>query len=324
VGAKLCFQSDGNLVVYNPQGLAVWAANSLGGNELTLVGCTAQISNPATGAVPWGNWSFNPCYARIPGGGFSFLFDKSAGNSDFGAEMWIVAGSTTAATLASFKASIPTGTQAATAVNKMLPALVSPDFAEVMGDAGVSATIFSHNLTLFEIGGYINKDESKCYITVAGSAMPCSLTLTLSQDVQLLEETRTIMLGGVVPVTVTAGVSGNISFSTTLTPTLVGLKTVITPSAGLSADASVALGVDGFDVGIGGSLDLVTVSAPVNLGLAFIGPRSYSASADLDETMLDGSLSLFADALFVHYKHELVSWDGLNYSQHLFDSSGSF
>lgn len=321
-GGWLCFQGDGNLVVYDNAFSPLWATGSLGGDQLTLVGCTAKVSNQTTGSGIGTSWSFNPCFTSIPGGGFSFVFDKSAGDSDFGAELWVVAGATNAATLATFKQSLPSGT-IEDVVDGMIQGAPS-GFAEVLGDAGVSATVFSHNLTVFEVGGYVRTDENDFFVTVLDNTIHHDVSFDLvNQQFSLLDFSRTFMLGGVVPVTVGAGVDGHFTLNLGLNASPNSASATLTPEVGIDGSLSVGLGASGVQAGVEGSLNLATVSAPLTFAISFpqSGPRTWTSSATINETLLDGSLSLFAEAGPLHYSHELVSWDGLSYSQPLFSSA---
>lgn len=284
------------------------------------------------------------CGDPVSGGGFSYSFDQSWGNSDFGAGVWTVAAATNAAAMSNLVSSLSGTAQAD--VEALLPSSSPPaSFAEVMGDAGVSATLFSQSFTVMEVGGFVNPDPltpSTVNITVMGNTTSATLGASgslYSATQTFFSEDQDFLVGGVVPVTVSADVTGTIDVPSSLTSgvdpstgtnTSYSLVGSVTPTANLTVSASVGVGTSGFSAGVEGSLTLVNVTFPLGLDLDATS-RSYDAYADLNISTLDGDLSLYAEAdvdlgLFSideKYTYGLASWDGITYSQTLLNNSGS-
>jgi hypothetical protein len=195
----VCFQNDNNLVVYDGGGSALWASNTVTGNEQTLninACAITMIDGPAAALCDQWNrhdvcqatefgflfcgphdypdnglachsaenlemgWAScycgNPasytktvisapaCMMPLPGGGFSYLKDMKGGSSDFGAELWVLAAATSASGLSTLQSmtALSPAHDAVTEDTKMQVESPSPDWMEVLGDAGVSATLF--------------------------------------------------------------------------------------------------------------------------------------------------------------------------------------
>jgi hypothetical protein len=285
----------------------------------------------------------------LTGGGFSFVYDKRFGNSDFGAEMWIVGSATNAAGLAGLRASVPSGSAASSALDKLIPATgttVPSGFAEVLGSAGASATLFAQNLTILDVGGYVGDSSglsSKLTVTAAGTSIysgslvtgaggTYSATYGYSLEKAFIEHDQQLMIGPI-PVTLHADVTGTIGVSSTLTVTTTApfsLSSVTTPSLNLTVNASAAVGTAFVSAGVEGSLTLLDLSVPLNLSYSSAG-RTFNASNSLNVATLDGSIDLFAQVkvdLGIYsyekkYTKGIASWDGYAWNKVLLSTSGS-
>jgi hypothetical protein len=195
-GWRLCFQTDGNLVIYDGNNAAMWATSWEGatpyanssltfeGADLVLVNddhaaqCNAynqpacdasglncvtppqnpQLASACTSSSYWTEWSKGPqnLVKYLTAGGFSFLKDLQKGSSDFGAELWIVGGAANYNSINGLKANVASVAHAAAAVAADVPASPSTSYAGVMGDMGVAVTLFGKNLTVVEANAYAN------------------------------------------------------------------------------------------------------------------------------------------------------------------------
>jgi hypothetical protein len=169
--------------------------------------------------------------------------------------------------------------------------------------------------------------------TVLDESFEDGFTFKASDDLSNYEEyfcteffdvSSTITVG-VVPVTMSAGAEGcaNLSFSATPqynTSTHEGtLNIEFTPSLTSDLTAALGVGTDGFSAGVEGTVTLLEFSIPVTLDPKYnfnTTTFSYDSTGQIDLTMLDGSVDLYAKAdlgLFdVKYSKELFSWDGIS------------
>ena len=94
---RVCLDASGGLSVYAPLpfgGMFPVFATSKPASSLSLTDGTLA-THDASGHPNWTASVGDPGNA-VSGGGFSYVFDKSAGDSKFGAETWFVAGATNA------------------------------------------------------------------------------------------------------------------------------------------------------------------------------------------------------------------------------------
>jgi hypothetical protein len=285
----------------------------------------------------WGPASDTPVNA-VAGGGYSFVYDKRYGNGDFGAEMWIIGAATNANALANLRAAVPTGSSAANDLNGMLPSGTVPSsFAEVLGGAGASATLFGQNLTILDVDGYVGDNSglvNKLAVTAAGTSIYSasvspSVGYSYTLEKAFIDHDQQFMVGPI-PVTLHADVTGSIGVSETLTASTSSLSSVTTPNVNLTVNASAGVGGSFLSAGVEGSLTLLDMSVPLNLGYTSAG-RTFSASSSLNISTLDGSIDLYAQMKinmgFYTYKkkwtQDVASWDGYSFNKLLMSTSGS-
>jgi hypothetical protein len=305
----------------------LWCPLQMGAPE-TFSAKRASCGCGSSSFYTW--WSANPssCSTTLQGGGFSYLKDLRAGNSDFGAELWVLAASTSASGVMGLKSSVA-GTGAAAAVNADVPAQPASSWMEVLGDTGVSVTLFGQNQTIMEANAYIGSSTSGLTAGLDFKAMGITLynatsgsyTKEMSQELWSVDR---FYLVEFVPVTVHAGVTGTIGIH--LNYNLSDLnhpQASETPYTGLTLDASAGIGTEqDYSAGLEGSLDLVTVSLPFTQKLT-VDTRAFEAKTDFSVIMLDGQLDLYAALFPFKATLNLVSWDGYSTSTNLVDRKGT-
>ena len=361
--AHLDWQADGNLVLYDMNGAAKWATNTDGsgkilclkndgklavypnldltsplwtsgatastdyGAKLALDGFTLSISDTVNHATIWSKTP-DGCPQGLGGGAFSYVHDQSFGNSRFGAEMWVVAAGADADSINNLRSKANSTPKLKHATDMYLPAgSVSSGFVEVLGDAGVSATAFSHSFTIVELSGYVGNATSQSNGATLAMLGRSAISGTVGVDFSPPEATYTFFEAeqnfalGPIPIVVTADVTGTIGVDAGLIPGSTGVGVNVTPHADLTASASAGVGISGASAGVRGQLTLVDVRVPIDLTLSFTD-KTYSTSADLQISTLDGSIDLYAELLFAEWETNIASWDGFSHSVNLFTQSG--
>jgi hypothetical protein len=207
---------------------------------------------------------------------------------------------------------------------------VASSFAEVLGDAGVSATMFSRTETVMELSGYVGNaggQSNHVDLAVFGrSALSGTVGLDFSApttNATFFEAEATFTLG-FIPVTMHGEISGSVGADAQLVPGSSGVDIRVSPFATITASGSVSTGIACASAGIEGELTLIDVRVPLDLDLSFTStPRTYSLSGDLEISTLDGSIDLYADACGYKRSKDLASWNGVSSTANLFDQSGN-
>ena len=367
--AQLCFQLDGNLVVYDGYDHAVWAASSsheaatspsdvltFEGTNATVVNqdlesqcaagnlptcdasgnCTAPTGNGPSGCTSASYWTVWDSGVMAPitylgGGGFSFVKDLHKGNSDFGAELWIVGAANNAYSLAGLENTLPSGTDARSQTLAYLPASTPPtDYMEVLGDAGISVTLFGADEIVFYAGGYGSFDPTATTpaasdLGVYGplgakiwdSTLSSSIT-PMSVSEEFFQVSTLIDVGGI-PLTIAASATGEAGFNvgTSCNSSTESFGLGMTPYASLTADVSLTVGPEGVGVGIDGSLTLLQLSVPVSASASWTA-RSFQESMSFDVSTLSGEIDLVAEAGPLKASKTIASFNGYSTSVQLF------
>ena len=298
-GKTLSFQSDGNLVIYNSSSAAVWDSNTnvSGSPSYSLElgdSCTLTIASGSTV-----KWTGNSSCAVV-----NYSLEQSEGNSVFGA------------TLRTELTAEDTGT------------------ARVDTTTSIDLTILGVDIELFSATTYQTEtdngsDLGNVALTIFGES---AVSVNATYEQTFFEKSQTFTVG-FVPVTVTAGATGELKLGLSYA----GGALTITPSAGIYATLSAGVGADsdvaGASAGIRGTLTLIEVSLPIEVKVYVeSGKAKYSVSGTLELDTLSGSLELYAEAyvkvlgvkIGVDWSKTLFSWDGFSWSKSLFDKEGSF
>lgn len=366
-GNRLCFQNNGNLVITGAQDQVRWTSGGVAPNQtLTLdkcrvatldtkieaicsvadfdglkkcalpgVSCTEQQLKDWTTYLDYCafdeyiSWSYAPssCMSALPGGGFSYVKDLKAGNSDFGVELWVIGAAVNSTGLATLRDNV-SDSDGAAAVNEALPQSPPSGYFQVLGDAGVSATLFGQHSNILEAIGYVenlNGPKDSVRFLVGGmeiyEASVGDGLLNPSQSQEFLARDQQFFIGGV-PLTVHVAVTGQVGVQMNVDYNGSDLTATVAPYASLDADASVGVGVSGFSVGVEGELTLVRLSVPVAEKIN-IDSRAFSTSAEFKVDTLQGSLSLYAEAWPFKATKEIASFDGFGTAATLYSKSGS-
>lgn len=98
-----------------------------------------------------------------------------------------------------------------------------------------------------------------------------------------------------------------------------GINVALGPYAYVDAVGTIAVGVPGFEVGVKGNIGLVHVDVPISGGVNMAERASdhapvlrFDTKGQLKLRELDGSMSLFAEALLLTYEKEIFSWNGFH------------
>jgi YD repeat-containing protein len=368
-GDRLCFQDDGDLVISGHGFPEVkWSTGAAAPHQtLTLDKCTVANLDTTIGAIcseatfegikhcvffnhctaqerkdwqtfidwcafdDYVSWSYTPssCMSALPGGGFSYVKDLRKGNSDFGVELWVIGAAVNSAGLATLQDNVSESDGAA-AVNEALPQSPPSGYFQILGDAGVSATLFGEHRNILEGIGYVenlNGPKDSIRFLVGGTevyeASVGEGVLNPSQSQEFFSRDQQFFVGGV-PLTVHVGVTGRlgVQMNVDYDGGTSNLTATVAPYASLDADASVGIGVSGFSVGVEGELTLVRLSVPVAEKIN-IGSGAFETSAELKVDTLEGSLSLYAEAWPFKASKEIASFDGFGTSTTLYKKSGS-
>jgi hypothetical protein len=275
--------------------------------------------------------------SSVAGGGFSFVYDKAYGSKDFGLNLWIVAAATNKTALDALLAKVEKSSAPGKALDRLLPdssgQVSDSNFAETLGDAGVSATLFGNSVTLLEAGGYVRNDlTNNLAITAQGSSVYAG-SLGLSQSVSIsktfLKYSQQFMVGPV-PITISADMTGTVGVASTLALSSQAVATT-TPSLDVGVHASGGVGTSMLSAGVESSLQLLNASMPVGLTYTPSG-RGYNVSSKLSMSAMQGSLGLYAEAkvnlgffkIKKKFSKKLAGWDGVSLAnQTLLSTSGT-
>lgn len=341
----LAWTASGNLCLYTTSGAQLWCAlssNTSNSNYLTL------SSNSSTGTLTIYNsggtalWtqsgstfktsgSFPPVVTQVPATKLTLADGCKL-------ELKTASGSATntlssACTVARYNFENTEGSSmfGVTLGNSMTGTAGSSN--KLNSTTGIDVNILGNTGTLFETTGYqtTNSDGS---VTTAGEVEVLDYVqneLAFSISVDIFDQSKTFMVG-VVPVTVSASVSGSLGLGFEISSG----QLAITPAAGLSATVSAAVGAEskvaGASAGIKGDLTLLEISLPITLKVYKESAAwKFSCTGALTIETLSGTLSLFAEAyvklfgakLSVEYSKKIFSWTGLSWTKTLFSTTGS-
>jgi hypothetical protein len=376
----VCFQNDGNFVLYDSSGGAVWASNttnasggpghitpnalSLDGENLSIVDQSrAAFCNPLNECLRQNNQSLAACpgytttdqntcattaywtlwqpgaQAGLVGfaqGGFSFIKDAKAGNSQFGVDSWIFAGSANHATFNTLKTTNSSNSHAESAVTAIIPASPPSDYTMVMSDVGVSTTLFGATVTIIEANGFGYGANGVLGggldMTVLGLNLQpwtidtSGINVAVGYEQVFLAETEIVDVG--IPITLSGKVAGSVGINFTGAISLYPdpkLMIESAPFASLDAIVSIAVGVPGVEAGIQGDLTIIQLSVPFDTTFTFKsgGTSTYEESASVQVTQMSGALSLYASAGPFSASKQLCGWNGTTSTQSLFDMTGN-
>jgi hypothetical protein len=336
-GAKiLCFQDDGNLVTYlNANATSPnWSSGTYGHSNarLTMDSYTISISDQDSRQTLWSRTP-SDALEGLGNGAFSFVNDKHFGDTNFGAELWVVAAGADANSIANLQAKGNTDAKVGHLNGLYLPSgTVANNFAEVMGDAGVNATLLSSTKTIVELSGYVGNAGSQSNsfkLEVYGHS---TRTGTVGVDFSPPSVSATFVEAsaqfdvGPIPIEVSAEVTGTVGVDAQAVAGSSGFNVTVTPNANLTASGSVSTGVACVSAGIEGEVNLINVSVPLSLDLSIGSNGSstqYTMTGNLDISTLDGSIDLFANACLAEWKMNIASWNGVTYTASLFNQSGT-
>lgn len=295
---------------------------------MLLCGSTGAAYTPWQETVPY-------CDPTVSGESFSFVKEMRSGNSDFGAELWVVGAALNVNGINALRAAV-LGTGAQGTIDKDLPlgnGNPPSGYFQVLGDAGAGATLFGANFTVLDATGYVeNLDGPKDHIAVTSLgatlySLDTSGVADRSWSRTFFDMDQTYMLG-CIPVTVHAGVTGTIgihvnAYPNVATSQVVGFTGIMEPYASLDLDASVGVGVSGASAGIAGELNLVRLSFPFTLDITSFSNRTYKTSLDFSVHTLEGEVDLYAELGSLRAKKEIASFEGYATSANLFTQTGS-
>jgi hypothetical protein len=171
----------------------------------------------------------------------------------------------------------------------------------------------------------------------AGNNLAASLTYNLTwdkeQEIFSASANFTIFF---VPVTISAGLVGEVSFSFNLTPDFsvegatcnnltAGITGTATPAAGLSGFASAGVGASGMSVGLRVDLLLAEIGLPVSATVEYDNSDDVAAitttfNMTFQMKTLDGSVNAYAEFLGYEKEQELFKWSGPSWNTELIDA----
>lgn len=314
--AFLNWQPDGNLCLYTASGQYLWCSMAVSSsNVLTLESDGDLVVAGGAGYSVTGKQATtlelgDDCTLTMKKSGttvytlnagctvLKYAYEKKVGNSTFGT---------------SFSASL-TGTSGTSPKLEMA--------------AGLDVTVFGITKGLLDAyAAEYSSGSNTATLQILGQ----SVSLNYEHEQTFFDESKTFMLGPV-PVTVSAGVTGTLSFAVTT-------GTTITATPGISIDATLSAGLGGdgdfvsASAGIRGTLNLIDVSLPVSMNAYLSGSTwKYTVTGTLEISTLSGVLALYAEAsidfgffeIGADYSYDLFSWEGLSWSDQLFSKTGSF
>jgi hypothetical protein len=202
---------------------------------------------------------------------------------------------------------------------------------EVLGDVGVSATLFGYSQNVLEMNAYIanaaggiNGESDSLDFLIMGQSVWSSSGAGLDEGitVALWSEEKQYMVE-CIPVWVTASVTGSIGVNVNFNLANPYHPTATeTPYAALDFDASAGIGTEDVSAGIEGSLTLVRLSTPFVQDLN-ISTKAFSATTDFSVSTLSGELDLYAEAGPFKATKQIASWNGYSHSTRLVSQTGS-
>lgn len=294
-GTNVNFQTDGNLTVHDSAGSSIYYASTVTttATKLVLDSCKLTLQNSSGTVIKTINADCNVA---------SYSYESTEGNSTFG----VVQSSSLTASSGS--------TDQVTTTN------------------GIDVTIFGNDVSLFSATGYQTSLDDGSGLTLGSvEVLGTTMTLNFSVTKEFFSKEKTFTVG-VVPVVVSAGASGSLALSTSVS---LGTMT-IKPSAGLYAEVSAGVGAEsdygGASAGIKGELTLLEISLPITMKIYYSGGWKFTVSGVLTAETLSGTLSLYAEAYVkffgvkvgVDYSYALFSWTGVSWTKTLFSKTSSF
>jgi hypothetical protein len=177
--------------------------------------------------------------------------------------------------------------------------------------------------------------------TVYTESFDDGFTFDLSEDVSNYDDTfctsffdvSTTFTLVVVPITVSAGAEGcaNLTFSATPqynTSTHQGILNLdVTPGLAVDLTASAGVGSSNVSAGIEANVTLLDFSLPITLDPTYnfsTGAFTYGSTGQIDLSMLDGSVDLYAKVKFLFwskkYTYTLFDWNGISKTWYLWQT----
>jgi hypothetical protein len=206
--------------------------------------------------------------------------------------------------------------------------------ARVDNTTSIDVTIFGTNHELFSATTYQTQSDNgsdlgNVALTIFGESA-VGVNVSYEQTFFEIEETFTV---GIVPVSVSAGASGELALGLAYS----GGTLTATPSAGISATVQAGVGAEnsaaGASAGIRGSLTILNLSLPIAMKVYVENQvPKYAISGNLVIDSLSGALELYAEAyvkvfgvkIGVDWSKTIFSWNGVSWNKSLFSKSGSF
>jgi hypothetical protein len=219
--------------------------------------------------------------------------------------------------------------------------------AEASGNASIE--LFDHTVSIIDLSASANINDASSDganltaelvgVTVYEKSFNDGFVFDLSEDVNNYDDTFCVTFFDVsadftivvVPVTMSAGAEGcaNLTFSATpqVTSHVGTLNLSVTPSLSTELTASVGVGSKMFSAGVEATVTLLDFSLPVTLNPSYnfqSGTFSYGTSGQIDLSMLDGSVDLYAKVDLglwkKKYTYNLFEWEGISKSWYLWSN----
>jgi hypothetical protein len=342
----LAWTSSGNLCLYTTSGTQLWCALS---SSTSTSNYLTMSNDGSIGTIAIYNSSGTQLWSQV---GFKLTTSSSFPFTTYvpatkltladGCKLQLKTSSGSATNTLNSECTVAKYTYESTEGSSMFGVTLGNSMTGTAGSSnklnsvtGIDVNILGNTGTLFEATGYqtTNSDGS---VTTAGDVEvldEIQNELSFSISVDIFDQSKTFMVG-VVPVTVSASVSGSLGLGFEISSG----QLAITPAAGLSATVSAAVGAEsevaGASAGIKGDLTLLEISLPITLKVYKSDSAwKFSCTGALTIETLSGTLSLFAEAyvkffgakLGVEYSKKIFSWTGLSWTKTLFSTtSGAF
>ncbi len=296
---RLCYQADGNFIIYDGAGTGIWHTdlyNSMG-PTLSLDTCTLQIDGQ-----PW-SVTYD-CSAGAQNTVEEHSESNSNGNNYFGMSY-------------DFRIGYQTGANG---------------FRRAYGEAEIAASVFNRWATLAEanaatlaVNGATSGDAS---LKLLGIALP--VTLGTVEGEMLPPIVRDFLGGnlnikaGPLHVKVQGSVTGTFGLRGQLSPTASGASVTVTPYIDLTANASGSASAACAGAGLHGYLNLLDLSVPFTASVDFV-QRAVGLTADLVASFLSGRVWISWSACLASGTINLAQWDGFGpYNVDIVDTTIGF
>jgi hypothetical protein len=227
-------------------------------------------------------------------------------------------------------------------VNAAPPALIPlleqtlpADTAVIGGCADAFVTAFGDEKYVAHVEGYATRSNgtlSSDYelqvlgTTLLSGSFAGNISKTWSTEFFSAEDT--ILVADVIPVVVTASVTGELGVSGTVGLHSEDITINATPYAKAYVTGSIGIGADCVSAGIQGQLTALEVTLPVTVKASFppSNPNAidFSVNCNLTLSSLDGSMGFYADACAVSTEYNIFSWPGYTFvNQSLLSANGT-